>query len=337
MIKRVPIISDEYNVKPAGALVVLTDNLSGTAFELSPSEFMKATTNGRMLVIESEGKKTTETKFWFEVMEGCELPKELTDDDLYVLAACLAEQAKGNKVTTEGIIWRNQGGKGNPEPKKIEEIRQSVNKMMSLKIHIDATETYEKLKQLKKDDRWSAEVVGTILPCVYTTTKLNGVPNTLTIKFLDFSPMFLYALTKGQITVIPAKVLNVPKTKNTQFFLELKIYINIRIDQIKRARERPKSKNFPKTIRLDTLYSKCLIPPKENDRMQKKRIRDDIALYMEFLVEQGVIIEFKFVDDQNNEHKNLKDCTKITFNYDDTQKRLKIGDIGWNFISQPTK
>lgn len=331
MIKRVPIINSEHNVKPAGAIVVLTDKLNGAVFNLPKDKFMEALSDTYIPVTESEGKKTTETKFWFEVVEDCGLPSELTHDDLYVLAACLAEQVKGNNVTTEGIIWRNMGGKGNPEPKNIEKIRQSISKMMSLKIHIDATETYKHLKQLKSDERWNAEVVGTILPCRYHVTKLNGIPNTLTIKFLEFSPVFLYALTKGQITVIPSTILNVPKTKNTPLFLELKIYINTQIDKIKRTRENPKTKNFPTSIRLDTLYSKCIIPPKPNDYMQKKRIREDIALYMDFLVDQGIIISFQFVDDNNKPRKNLKDCTKIIFTYDNTQPRLQLGSIGWNF------
>lgn len=331
MIKRVPIINSNHNVNPAKAMVVLTDKLNGAAFNLPKEKFVKSLTNAYIPVAESEGKKTSETKFWFEVVENCELPDALTHQDLYVLAACLAEQVKGNNVTTEKIIWRNMGGKGNPEPKNVEEIRQSVNKMMSLKIHIDATETYQKLQQLKGDDRWKAKVVGTILPCRYHITTLNGILNTLSIRFLDFSPVFLYALAKGQITVIPSAVLSVPKTKNTPFFLELKIYINTRIDQIKRTRENPKTKNFPRVMKLETLYSKCLIPPKENDRMQKKRIREDIALYMDYLVDQGVITEFQFVDDNDKPRKNLKDCTKITFTYDPTQPRLQLGSIGWNF------
>ena len=331
MIKRVPIINSEHNVEPAKALAVLTDNLNGVVFNLPKDKFLEATLDTYIPVAESEGKKTTETKFWFEVVENCELPDTLTHQDLYVLAACLAEQVKGNNVTTEKIIWRNMGGKRDPEPKNIEEIRQSISKMMSLKIHIDATETYKKLKQLKSDDRWQAEVVGTILPCRYHITTLNGVSNTLTIKFLDFSPVFLYALTKGQITVIPSAVLNVPKTKNTPFFLELKMYINIRIDKIKRTRENPKTKNFPRVIKLETLYSKCLIPPKQTDYMQKKRIREDIALYMDYLVDQGVITGFQFVDDNDKPRKNLKDCTKITFTYDPAQPRLQLGSIGWNF------
>ena len=332
--RRIPIIAgdkqEKYNIDPAKAIVVPSEKLSEKLFNLPEEIFFKALNEHTYIrVLESEKTKDTkietETKFWLDVIEGCNLQNipRLEKKDLHVLAACLAEQAKGNAVTTAGIIWRNMGCNGEPKSKNVEEILQSIDKMMSLKIRIDATESAEQLQQIK-DDRFKKIIIDTILPCRYEVFVLNGSPHTFGIKFHAESPVFLYALAKRQITVIPSAVLNVPKTKNTQFFRELKMYINIRIDKIKRARENPKTKNFPRVIKLETLYSKCLIPVANNDRKQKKRIRDDIALYMDYLVDQGVITGFQFVDDNDKPRKNLKDCTKITFTYDDALPRFTL-------------
>ena len=316
--------------KPAKEVLMGTDNLNNKLFRK-----MRNMTNTAMekvlmqgcptQIVESETQKINGeyqkveaiTKFWFEVVEGCDLTKiaKLTPEDQWVLGACMAEIQKGNRQTTAEIIFRDCGGIGDPSPKKVEEILKSVDKMMSLKIHIDATDVKKKLYQMrhKYGDDFTVDVVDVILPCYYQLTRLNGVPNTLTIKFRDVSPLFKYAIAKGQVTVLPTKLLAVPKRKNTPHFLELKGYILTRIQAIKRTRKR--NNQFPTVLLMDTLLEHCGFKDDIGSRMFRKRIWEDVMLYLEFLVDENVISSFQGYDEKGKPIDKWDKNGKIMFTY----------------------
>lgn len=328
LITRIPIISEEkqekYSVIPANEIRLPTDNLSTILFGLTDKQFTQLLSEERpsKKVKESEKQKVDNkykeieatTRFWLNVVEGCDGQiAKLSHADQRVLAACMAEQQKGNPVTTTSIIFRDLGGVGLPKPGVVEEYIQSITKMMSLIITIDATETVKKLYQIH-DDTFLKVIDGkSILPASWRYIKLNG-QSCAAIKFNDVSPVFQYALAKGQITTIPSKILNVPATKNTQDFLELKTYIYTRIQQAKKGRIKP-------IMRIETLYKNCGFEVKVNDRFFRKRLRENIVNFMEWLVINDEIINFKCVDDNNQEYHNLKDCTKITFTYKKSNKQ----------------
>ena len=324
LIPRIPIISEDkqekINIIPANEIKLPTDKLSTELFNLTDENFTLLLSDTAedlenrtcKKVIEKEPRKNKEietvTRFWLKVVKNCEGQiAKLSHTDQRVLAACMAEQQKGNSVTTTSIIHRDLGGKGYPEPETVEEYMESITKMMSIIITIDATETARKLQQIR-DETFLKVIDGkSILPASWRYIKLNG-QSCAAIKFYEASPVFQYALTKGQITTIPSKILNVPSTKNTQDFLELKTYIYTRIQQAKKGRIRP-------TVRLETLYKNCGFEVKVNDRFFRKRLRESIIIFMEWLVKSNEIISFKCIDDNNKECHNLKDCTKITFLY----------------------
>lgn len=322
LITRIPIISDEkrekFNVIPANEIKLPTDNLSAILFGLTDKQFAQLLSEQKpsKKVMESERQKTENgyqrmeatTRFWLNVVQECagQITK-LTHKDQRILAACMAEQQKGNPVTTTSIIFRDLGGVGMPKPEIVEEYMESITKMMSIIITIDATETVRKLYQIH-DESFLEVIDGkSILPASWRYIKLNG-QSCAAIKFNDVSPVFQYALAKGQITTIPSKILNVPATKNTQDFLELKTYIYTRIQQAKKGRIKP-------IMRLETLYKNCGFEVKVNDRSFRKRLRESIVNFMEWLIMGKEIVDFKCVDDDNKECHNLRDCTKITFTY----------------------
>ena len=349
-----PIVSEEkqekYNIIPANEIRLPTDNLSATLFRLTDETFTKLLEEiegineikdvqkrllkrPSMKVTEKEGKEEAVTrfwleqgegeieaitKFWLEVLEDCDTTPiaNLTHTDQRVLAACMAEQQKGNKVTTTSVIFRDLGGVGYPKPETVEKYLKSINKMMSLIITIDATDAYKKLYQIHDEAFINVLDGEQILPAKWRLITLNGVPNCAAIKFKGVSPVFKYALSKGQITTIPSNLLRVPHTKNTEDFLELKAYILYRISLHKKN---PKT-NKP-VMRLETLYKHCGFTVKITDRQFKKRLRENIAKFMEYLKNpepplSPVITSFKTVDDDDHEQKNLKDCTKITYECD---------------------
>lgn len=331
-IRRIPIISVEKQkqvkiLKPAKEVALGTDNLNRQAFlKMTPKAMDSMLTQKKAAkVVETETQKINGeykeveaiTKFWFEVVEGCDLTKivDLTPTDQWVLGACMAEIQKGNGDTTANIIYRDCGGSGNPSPQKIEEILQSVDKMIGLKVRIDATDTKNKLKQLSREysEDFKEIVVGTVLPAYYQYTVMNGVPNTITITFYDISPLFKYALAKGQVTTIPSELLNVPKRKNTPHFQQLKGYINIRIQSIKRTRKH--NKQFPAIITMEDMIKNCGFQATLDDKHFRKRLWEDITLYMEFLIDKGTITGFKCLTKDGKEMKKWQDNGKIFFTY----------------------
>ena len=288
----------------------------------------------RVELMESENQKINGvnrqveaiTKFWFGVVENCELTEEakLTPFDQWILGACMAEVQKGNFQTTANIIYRNCGGVGDPAPKKVEEILKSVDKMMGMKIYIDAIEVKTKLHQLhrKYAEEFTKVVADVILPCYYTYTTLNGIPDTLTIKFRGVSPLFKYAIAKGQVTVFPTELLDVPKRKNTPCFLELKGYLLSRIQSIKRSRKH--NKNFPTTILMNTLLEHCGFKEDIGSRMFRKRIWEDIKLYMEFLIDENVINSYQGYDENGKTTEKWDKDGKIVFTYSEDSKEYPV-------------
>lgn len=325
-IRRVPIIISDpekkYDVLPSKALCIPSDKLSKTLFTLDEKTHRNMVIGRkRKTIVEKEQSKTAETKFWLEFIKDCGLDQQLAplnSNDLYVLAACFSEQIKGNCFTTDAIIWRNMGGKGNPESKNVDEIRQSINKMMSLRIRIDATNAATKLNQIKNDD-FKKVVIGTVLPCEYEMVTLKGAPNTLGIKFYALSPVLRYALAKRQMTFIPSELLQVDNTKNTQLFRKLKIVITDSIIKIARTRKNQKSKrmsNFPTIIVLDKVYEACeLLECMKTNRKKRKQVKDLIDIYMESLVTKELLFDYHYLDENNNPVSDIKYGIKIWFDY----------------------
>lgn len=326
-IRRTPIIISnpqrKYDINPSQSLCIPSDKLSETLFNMDEKTYHNMVLEGkRKTIVEKEQSKTAETKFWLKFIKNCGLEQQLSSlnsDDLYVLAACFSEQIKGNCVTTDAIIWRNMGGgQGDLHTKNINEIRRSINKMMSLRITIDATDAATKLGQIKNDD-FKDVVVGTVLPCEYEMAMVNGSPKTLGIKFYAMSPILRYALAKRQLTFIPSNLLLVDNTKNTQLFRRLKIGITESIIKIARTRKNQKSKtaaNFPTIIVLDRLYESCnILEDMQTNRKRRKQVRDLIALYMESLITKELLIDFQYLDENNKPCADIKQCVKISFQY----------------------
>ena len=204
----------------------------------------------------------------------------------------------------------------------------AIHKLRHLDIKIDATDAYKNLNRLKNkqqpDARGNVLFQGYILPAHTLTANIQGQIVDSVIQFLDTSPILKYAIDKGHTYNIPRNLLAAP-IRNTEAFLVLKTYIITRIKALKRARAR--NKKFPANIRLDTLFEKCeYTEATKKDRSLKKRIRENIVEYLEYLSseEVGEITGFKILKEIKDkktgkksdiECKNIKDAAKIKILY----------------------
>ena len=131
------------------------------------------------------------TKIWIELINGYNDLTPLNEYDRAVLGACMAEQQKGNPITTPSIIYRNiTGSEKEPTKKQIEEIMHSIDKLMFTRIKIDASDTYKKLSALRGKTFDMDKFIAPILPGRYGMATINGKPNCIAIEFYDTSPVF---------------------------------------------------------------------------------------------------------------------------------------------------
>ena len=189
-----------------------------------------------------------------------------------------------------------EGGNAKPNANQRAAILNSIEKLMSTIITIDATETN---KALGYNDGKAEIITDTILPCHYKTEKINGQVVDDTIIFDRQSPIFKFADQRNQIIRYDAELLDVPNQNNTPLVIALKNY------SLRRVLECIKHKMTP-TLTLADIFKKCRITDKDNKI--KQRAREYLEEFFKHLESKGVIKSFEFVKKGNKYH-----AVKFTF------------------------
>ena len=242
------------------------------------------------------------TKYTITNAEGYSNTDPLISADYDVLSVCISEIEEGNMATTPAIILRGltgkvgEGGNAKPNANQRAAILNSIEKLMSTIITIDATETN---KALGYNDGKAEIITDTILPCHYKTEKINGQVVDDTIIFDRQSPIFKFADQRNQIIRYDAELLDVPNQNNTPLVIALKNY------SLRRVLECIKHKMTP-TLTLADIFKKCRITDKDNKI--KQRAREYLEEFFKHLESKGVIKSFEFVKKGNKYH-----AVKFTF------------------------
>ena len=228
--------------------------------------------------------------------------------DRHVLAACIAEQLFGNKITTVNAIWKNMSGEDRePEPEMRSKILWSIEKMSLIRIRISLKEAFERLQSLRKNKlRCTSrlEFVGYLLPCEITSAVINNSTVVDAIKFLDEIPLlYEYASWKKQAYTIQSNLLPSPSVRNTERGMSMKSYILLRINEMKRS-----GNSNASSILLSSIIQYCNGNP--DDRKLRKRIRDNTYSYLTELKGKQEIIDFSTID-ANGQLCELKNCVKF--------------------------
>ena len=263
-------------------------------------EYQKMMNGGNSGVIEKRNHKKhgrVITKYTIINAEGYSNTDPLISADYDVLSVCISEIEAGNMATTPAIILRGLtgrtkaeiGGTSNGAVNKDQRaaILNSIEKLMSTIITIDATETN---KALGYNDGKAEIITDTILPCHYKTEKINGQIVDDTIIFDRQSPIFKFADQRNQIIRYDVSLLDVPNQNNTPLVINLKNQVIIRVLECKNHKMTP-------TITLDDIFKKCRISDKS--KRVKQSARETIDKFLTHLQSKGVIKSFEWTKKGN--------------------------------------
>lgn len=309
------------------------------SFKTAENDWMTSSKEIAEIKIRMRIKNTVEECIKYRIVS-----EPLNNFDKAVLEACMAHQYQGKEFITLNTILKYLGGTRQLDSRNSllrQAIRDSVDKLRFIDIRLDLTQAYEKLKRLQKPDGspirefknksnltledYLDEVYGEVnnkkankqlilsnylLPAKVVTIEVDG-QRTSAVKFLDISPLFLYAEDKGETELLEQKLLKPPKLNNTPINIRLKNYILTRIKSIKRS-QKGGGKSLQSIIRFDSIYKNCGdADTVKYDRKFRKRVREAAFKYLNFLKEKHEINGFECLDDSNKEHSKLADCTKF--------------------------
>lgn len=221
---------------------------------------------------------------WLVKVEKYNSPEEITVDltldlqdyptlnfyDKRVYLAICALYDAGNEYMTAGMIYRTMGGKGYPNQKKFESIKQSIIKMAMIFLTIDNTREADKYKYP------NFRVIGAhMLACEYKQeTEINSGKTDYCLHLLSKPILMRYAEEHKQVTTYTPE----------QFCLPLSMTeTNIALDDYFRNRI---ARASGKTLKIlhTSLYEYCHFDTKS----QKQDARAKFPDFLDFYVKNGL-------------------------------------------------
>ena len=306
------------------------------SFRTPGGEIMTATKPVAEIKIRARIKKTVEECIKQEIIS-----EPLNNFDKAVLEACMTHQYHGRDYITMDTIYKYLGGTRQLGNMMRQEIENSLDKLRLIDIKMDVTQAYLNLKRLQKPDGspirelkslkrktkidYISEIEGEVrepkafltnylLPASVLTIEFNGIKTTA-VKFLDVSPLFLYAEDKGETLELQQKLLQPPKLNNTQINIRMKNYILSRIESMLRSK-RGGGKNLVEVITFKGIYngSGNSLTVK-TDRNFRKRVREGAVKYLEFLKQEKKIKGFTPVNKEGKYLIDLAKCEKFLIQF----------------------
>ena len=208
---------------------------------------------------------------------GITVKRKLTNFDKRVYIAIASLYLAGNDVVTLSEIWRAMGnGNTTPAPNQLENIYNSVLKMMFTRIYVDDREEHETYNYDIDDPAagWKAGMYdGALLDARFIPGEAHARGRTTykTIQIFAIPALVSFAILRKQITTVDLKLLQAPLNK-TEGNLGIEDYLLNRIAKAKNAGKKQEK------ILLETLYDRAGITTKK----QKQRAPEKIKRYLEF-------------------------------------------------------
>lgn len=196
-------------------------------------------------------------------------PMNAFDKRVY-LAICALYDA-GNEYMSAGMIYRTMGGNCRPNTKKLEKIKQSIEKMAVVRISIDNAEEASKYKYPR-----FREVGANLLACEYEQeTEIRGGKSDYCLHLLSKPLLMRYAEEHKQLTTYTPEQFQCPLSI-TEMNCAIDDYFHYRI-----ARASGKTAK----IKLETLFEYCNI----TTRKARHDAREKLTAFLDFYVKNGLI------------------------------------------------
>lgn len=247
----------------------------------------------------------------FEVIKEWEqfLPKNkrITPYMLEVLTHLITQKAAGNDWTSSQILFRQMNGGTDKKPTKkfCETLYQALSVLACTRIEIDATKEHESGYNSK--DFYHGALLATSVRGREIVT-INGTVIEDAIHILEQSPLFEYALAKGQVTPIPIGMYSTPSVNSTQENTIIKGYlIRMFADMIN-----PHSPVQP-IISYDTLFNYLGVEGKTQQVIwnKKAKIRKTVREILTDWKNGRFIKDFHELTADNNSANNGEKIAKV--------------------------
>lgn len=285
-----------------------------------PAKFISDTSELRRKLpkIQVNGEKHSVYKMGVNVVlqaiddDRITLSENITEFDLLVYSAICTwidrgiganehDIAPDQRFFTPGIIYKcfnpaaaqaNYITENSPE---VEEVRKSIDKLRHIKIYLNYSGFIEMDKHSSKAEkaerlRVYAEATkeGLFVNADKKTISVNG--QTLFGYELNVVPLMYWQSKKlvKQLATYERRLLVTPKLYDTSRNSELSVLKTNILDHIDTLKRHPR---LSRKIKYETIFNRCGIVVK--DKHERKRKRDQIKKYLDFLIEQGEIKGYK--------------------------------------------
>lgn len=293
---------ENLQIVPTNEIVFPNDMLSRGIFGFSELKLLPTDEKDIFTFLENQ-KPKIETKVFFKPLKG-----DLEPFDYGVLSLALSEIATGNEIFTVRRLWQKVGGGYNLPVEMEKRFLNSIERLSLTKLGINMSEINKKFKY---SDKAEILIQNYLLPCKSLTVKING-QTTTAFKILDTPPLLEIAELKWQIAKCDSSLLNIPKLKNTEKILILKIYLTERIISTKNSYDKHKAhfigknkegkpiykraKQQHKIILFSSVYRVCGM--NEPTKRQQQQTRETITKILEHFKAKGLIKTFDFTTEK---------------------------------------
>lgn len=289
------------------AIVLPIDKLTQTLAKFDPETYEEAIGDRQASkitegTIKRRGEEVKiKTEYWLNHVEGFHDMTPLTWYDFAILSVCTAYY-KRDEVLSLDMIHRALTGSKCRTEKARQEIKDSVKRLMSTLITIDATAMREAFKEYGRRLEWDKKT-SAILPCEIREGVLLNGQRTDVIEMYKPSPIMEIAEAKRQLLTVGTALLALPKLNNTQRDLIVKVFVIAFAMIIAREKKNGKA-NAPSSITFEAIYTAAGVS--DESRSVKRNIRNVAIKVAEWLKSQKIIRGFEIESKERNRYHSLK-------------------------------
>lgn len=230
-----------------------------------------------------------ENDFFGKLEKNLTTPNYLNQFDKEVCIAAAALLYEQGELMTLAQIHYTMGYTTAPSEKQLKKIKESLEKMRTLKIMIDNTEEHNAY-----DNMILFKYNGVVLPWESVEKYVNGQLTDAVIHLFREPPLMTFARIREQITTTSRIILASPVNKTPRNII-LQDYLIDRISSIQREANKKTRKNKKASNRI--LYETVFEHLKVADGKAKGRVKEKIEYLLKHFKKEGMIKNYKIEED----------------------------------------
>lgn len=248
--------------------------------------------------------------------------RHLTSYDKAILNGVSSLMLANVSYFTLPMLYHAMTGVDNPslDSKTSEQLKARLEFMRRTMVTIDVTN--EIAAKFVKEDVEKAVYESYMLPLSRLQAVLNG-REVEAYHLLSAPPLYQYAATKRQLSVVPSVLLEAP-LNNTRTTIPLKNYILTRIQGMKNPHNKLRSNN----ILYKSIFAE--LGEEQPTKLRRQRVREYTKQFLEYLLQQGYITFYE-------EYKEGRSIAGVTIDFNDHKTTPLIEGKEKKTAKKPTK